>query len=59
MPSSRYMVLHATIPSLRLGRSEVSWLHQSIVARALAVAPLNTPLGEAPPSVYPDEADLH
>ena len=47
------------IPLLPLGRSESSWLHPSFVARALANAPPNTLLGEAPIPVNPDEADLH
>ena len=58
-PSSHYTALRAMIPPLPLGRSESSWLHQSFVARALANAPPNTLLGEAPPPVNPDEADLH
>ena len=47
------------IPYLPLERSESSWLHQNFVARALADAPPNTLLGEAPPPVNPDKADLH
>ena len=47
------------IPPLSLGRSENSRLHQSFVARALADAPPNTLLGEAPLPVNLDEADLH
>ena len=58
-PSSHYTALRAMIPPLPLGRSESSWLHQSFVARALANAPPNTFLGEAPPPVNPDEADLN
>ena len=58
-PSSHNTVLRAMILPLPLGRSESSWLHQNFVARALANAPPNTLLGEAPPPVNPDEADLH
>ena len=47
------------IPPLPLGRPESSWLHQNFVARALANAPPNTLLGDAPPPVNPAEADLH
>ena len=47
------------IPTLSLGRSENSRLQQSFVARALANAPLNTLLGEAPRPVNPDKADLY
>ena len=47
------------VPPLSLGRSESSWLHQNFVARALAGAPPNTILEEAPPPVTPDEAALH
>ena len=39
---SHYTALHDMIPPLPLGKSESSWLHQSIVARALADAPPNT-----------------
>ena len=58
-PSSHYTALRAMIPPLPLGRSESSWLHQNFVARALAGAPPNNHLGEAPPPVNPDETDLH
>ena len=58
-PSSHYTALRAMIPPLPLGRSERSWLHQSFVVRALANAPPNTLLGETPPPVNPDEADVH
>ena len=58
-PSSHYTPLHAMIPPLLLRRSESSWLHQNSVARTLASAPFNTLLGEAPPLVNPDEADMH
>ena len=58
-PSSHYTALRAMIPSLLLGRSESSWLHQNFVARALVSAPPYTLLGKASPPVNPDEADLH
>ena len=58
-PSSHCTALRAMIPPLPLGRSEISWLHQNFVARALADAPPNTLLGEAPPAVSLDEADQH
>ena len=47
------------IPLFPLGRSESSWLDQNFIDRALANAPPNTLLGEAPPPVNLNLADLH
>ena len=58
-PRSHYTALHAMIPPLPVRKSESSWLLQNFVARAIADVPHNTLLGETPPPVNPDEADLH
>ena len=57
-PSAHYTALRAMIPPLPPQRSESSWLHESFVARALAAAPSNNVLGEAPLPISPDELSL-
>ena len=58
-PTSHYMVLRAMVPPLSLGRTEISWLYELLVARGFATSVSCTLLGEAAPPINLDESNRH
>ena len=57
-PATHYRTLWSHIPPLPPSRVEKSWIHEHFVTKTLDSALPNSVLGEAPPSINPDECSL-